>query len=401
MNSFFSKAKVFLSTRSATIALSFLGLYLLSSGVSLAIFSFVRKDEAASADIKTGRSRINLDLPKTEDCPLNGGMFTKVEGEIWEARRPVTAMIENHADSRPSSGLSKADVIYEIVAEGGITRFLAVYYCNTAAEEVKIAPVRSARIYFIDYAAEYGDKPIFMHVGGANDFSGSGDTVRDVRALEILEQMGWRTPRGNDFDTTYDSGFPVFWRNYERLDHPVATEHTMMASLDAAYEEAARRGLGAKDKKGVAWDKNFVSWKFIDDKPQTPSATDISFGFWDNKSDYDVNWQYDAANNRYLRFNAGVEQIDLEFKQPLFAKNVVILFAKERGPVDRNGHMFYTTVGTGKVLVFQNGSVVEGTWEKDSRQERTKFLDEDGKEISFVRGIIWIEVVPAGNNVSY
>ena len=401
MNNFLQKAKVFLSSKSATIALSFLGLYLLSSGVSLAFFSFVKKDEVVSTDIKKGRSRINLDLPKTEDCPLNGGMFTKVEREIWEARRPLTAMIENHTDSRPSSGLSKADVIYEIVAEGGITRFLAVYYCNTAAEEVKIAPVRSARIYFIDYAAEYGDKPIFMHVGGANDFSGSGDTTREVRALEMLEQMGWRAPRGNDFDTTYDSGFPVFWRNYERLDHPVATEHTMMASLDAAYEEAEKRGLGAKDKKGTAWDKNFVSWKFIDDKPQAEGTTSISFGFWDNKSDYDVNWQYDAANNRYLRFNGGSEQIDLEFKQQLFAKNVVILFAKERGPVDRNGHMFYTTVGSGKALVFQNGSVIEGTWEKDSRIGRTKFLDENGKEISFVRGIIWIEVVPAGNNVSY
>jgi len=401
MNNFFSKAKVFLSSKSATIALSFLGLYLLSSGVSLAFFSFVKKDEVASTDIKKGRSRINLDLPKTEDCPLNGGMFTKVEREIWEARRPLTAMIENHADSRPSSGLSKADVIYEIVAEGGITRFLAVYYCNTAAEEVTIAPVRSARIYFIDYAAEYGDKPIFMHVGGANDFSGSGDTTKEVRALETLEQIGWRTPRGNDFDTTYDSGFPVFWRNYERLDHSVATEHTMMASLDAAYEEAEKRGLGAKDKKGTAWDKNFVSWKFIDDKPQAEGATSISFGFWDNKSDYDVEWKYDATNNRYLRFNGGAEQIDLEFKQQLFAKNVVILFAKERGPVDRNGHMFYTTTGTGKALVFQNGSVIEGTWEKDSRIGRTKFLDENGKEISFVRGIIWIEVVPAGNNVSY
>jgi len=401
MNNFLQKAKVFLSSKSATIALSFLGLYLLSSGVSLAFFSFVKKDEVVSTDIKKGRSRINLDLPKTEDCPLNGGMFTKVEREIWEARRPLTAMIENHTDSRPSSGLSKADVIYEIVAEGGITRFLAVYYCNTAAEEVKIAPVRSARIYFIDYAAEYGDKPIFMHVGGANDFSGSGDTTREVRALEMLEQMGWRAPRGNDFDTTYDSGFPVFWRNYERLEHPVATEHTMMASLDAAYEEAEKRGLGAKDKKGTAWDKNFVSWKFIDDKPQAEGTTSISFGFWDNKSDYDVVWKYDAANNRYLRFNGGSEQIDLEFKQQLFAKNVVILFAKERGPVDRNGHMFYTTVGSGKALVFQNGSVIEGTWEKDSRLERTKFLDEDGREISFVRGIIWIEVVPAGNNVSY
>jgi len=76
MNNFFSKAKVFLSSKSATIALSFLGLYLLSSGVSLAIFSFVKKEEVTSSDIKKGRSRINLDLPKTEDCPLNGGMFT-------------------------------------------------------------------------------------------------------------------------------------------------------------------------------------------------------------------------------------------------------------------------------------------------------------------------------------
>lgn len=402
MNNYLAKLKVFLSSKSGTIALSFLGLYLLSSGVSLAIFSFLREGEGLTpGDIEESRSRINLNLPKTEECPLNGGKFTKIERDIWESHRPITAIIENHAESRPPSGLSKADVVYEIVAEGGITRFLGVFYCNTAAEEVKIAPVRSARIYFIDYAAEYGDKPIFMHVGGANDYSGSGDTARDVRALETLESIGWRVPRGNDFDTTYDSGFPVFWRNYERLDHAVATEHTMMSSLDEAYEEAAKRGLGAKDKKGVAWDKNFVSWKFADDKAQTATATDISFGFWDNKPDYDVTWKYDSANNRYLRFNDGSEHIDLETKEQLFAKNVVILFARERGPVDRNGHMVYTTIGTGKTLVFQNGVAIEGTWEKESLSDRTKFLDENDREITFVRGIIWIEVVPAGNEVSY
>lgn len=403
MNNLLQKAKVFLSTKSAVVALSFFGLYLLSTGVSLAIFSFLKGtgEEITSSDIKKGRSRINLDLPKTEECPLNGAKFSKVEREIWEARRPLTAVIENHADSRPPSGLSKADVIYEIVAEGGITRFLGVYYCNTAAEEVKIAPVRSARIYFIDYAAEYGDKPIFMHVGGANNYSGSGDTARDVRALETLEVVGWRVARGNDFDTTYDSGFPVFWRNYERLEHPVATEHTMMASLDAAYEEAEKRGLGAKDKKGIAWDKNFVSWKFTDDKPGSATATNISFAFWDNKPDYNVRWEYDAGNNRYLRFNNGSAHIDLENKEQLFAKNVVILFAKERGPVDRNAHMFYTTTGIGKALVFQNGESIEGTWEKDSRLKRTKFLEGSGREISFVRGTIWIEVVPNGNKVSY
>ena len=310
-------------------------------------------------------------------------------------------MIENHSESRPPSGLSRADVVYEVVAEGGITRFLSVFYCGAAAEDVEVAPVRSARIYFLDYAAEYGDRPLFMHVGGANDYSGSGDTARDVRALESLESMGWRVPGGNDLDTTYDSGYPIFWRNYERLGREVATEHTMMASLDAAYKEAEKRGFAAKDEDGVAWDNDFVSWKFADDKAQSPTAADISFGFWDNKDDYDVEWKYDSGNNSYLRFNDGKEYTDLTTKAQISAKNVVILFARERGPVDRNLHMFYTTTGTGEALIFQNGIAIEGTWKKTTRDSRTIFTDEKGKEISLVRGPIWIEVVPAGNSVNY
>ncbi|HLE16757.1 MAG TPA: DUF3048 domain-containing protein, partial [Syntrophales bacterium] len=326
---------------------------------------------------------------------------TKAERDIWEGRRPATVMIENHSESRPPSGLSRADVVYEAVAEGGITRFLSVFYCGAAAEDVQVAPVRSARIYFLDYAAEYGDRPLFMHVGGANDYSGSGDTARDVRALESLESMGWRVPGGNDLDTTYDSGYPIFWRNYERLGREVATEHTMMASLDAAYKEAEKRGFAAKDEDGVAWDNDFVSWKFADDKAQSPTATDISFGFWDNKGDYDVEWKYDSGNNSYLRFNGGEEYTDLTTKAQISAKNVVILFARERGPVDRNLHMFYTTTGTGEALIFQNGIAIEGTWKKTARDARTIFTDEKGKEINFVRGPIWIEVVPAGNSVNY
>ncbi|KKU12366.1 MAG: hypothetical protein UX19_C0002G0073, partial [Candidatus Woesebacteria bacterium GW2011_GWA1_45_8] len=110
------------------VVVSFLGLYLLSAGVSMAVFSFLAKEPSFDGGLGDGlagsRGRI-ADLPKTEECPINGGMFSKVEREIWESRRPITAMLENHADSRPASGLSKADVIYEAVAEGGITRFLA------------------------------------------------------------------------------------------------------------------------------------------------------------------------------------------------------------------------------------------------------------------------------------
>ncbi|HJX45715.1 MAG TPA: DUF3048 domain-containing protein [Patescibacteria group bacterium] len=397
--------KSFFSSKIFMVLVSFLGLYLLSAGASLAIFSYLKGGpslDIGGNGLKDTRSKINLDMPKTEECPINGGMFTKAEKSIWSERRPVAAMIENHADSRPPSGLSKADVVYEAVSEGGITRFLSIFYCGAAAEDVKIAPVRSARIYFINLAAGYGDKPIFMHVGGANDYGGTGETVKDARALELLETIGWRAPKGNDFDTTYDSAFPVFWRNYDRLDHTVATEHTMMASLDAAYEEAAKRGLGAKDSKGNLWNKNFTPWKFSDEKPSSnPSATQISFEFWSNKPDYNVIWKYDSKTNSYLRENGGKAYIDLETKTQLSAKNVIILFSKEKGPVDKNLHMLYTVIGTGKALVFQNGVAIEGSWEKTAINDMIVFKDNSGKEISFMRGNTWVEVVPSGNTIDY
>jgi hypothetical protein len=396
----------FFSSKKFMLILSFLGLYLFSAGTSWAIFSYIAGDTGSSFTsdgLESDRLKIE-GLPKTEECPINGMMHTEPERAIWETRRPIAAMVENHHDSRPPSGISRADVVYEAVAEGGITRFLTIFYCGAAADEVKIAPVRSVRVYYIDWASEYGEQPIFMHVGGANDYAGYGDTVKAARALELLETIGWRYARGNDFDTTYDSGFPVFWRNYERLDKQVATEHTMMASLDAAYEQAEKRGFTNVDEDGDEWDENYVSWKFTDDSPNSTKAEKISFTFWEDSQfdqQYFVDWMYDKSTNSYLRENAGEKHIDLEYDTQLSAKNVVVMFARERGPVDRNGHILYTTIGSGDALVFQNGDVINGTWEKESRTERTMFLDENGEEISFVRGPIWIEVLPKGNDVDY
>lgn len=400
-----NKISNFVSSKAFVTVLSFLGLYLFSTGVSWGVFSYLKEEPGVSlisGDAEKIRSRIDLGLPKTEECPINGGMFTKPEREIWEKRRPIVAIIENHAEARPQSGLSRADVVYEAVAEGGITRFASVFYCGAAAEDVEIAPVRSARVYFIDWAAEYGDRPIFMHVGGANDYSGYGDTVREARALELLETLGWRVPKGNDFDTTYDSGFPVFWRDYERLGRPIATEHTMVASLDKAYKQAEERGFTAKDQEGNRWDETFIPWKFMEDAPNSPpEATEISFNFWAGKPDYSVSWKYDAENNIYLRENGGKPHIDNETKMQLASKNVVILFVKETGPVDRNKHMLYTTIGKGDALIFQNGQVIEASWEKKGRTSRTRFYNKAGKEVSFVRGPIWIEAIPRGNKVNY
>lgn len=402
----------FLSSKHLMVLLSFLGLYLISAGTSWALFSYLKDEPRVSysfGDLSDTRSQIE-DLPKTEECPINGQMFTEPERAIWETRRPITVIIENHLDSRPLEGLHRADVVYEAVAEGGITRHLGVFYCGASREDVRIAPVRSARVHFITWAAEYGDNPIFTHVGGANNICGTcpggvklrGQVDPRVRAIEMLSDLGWRVPQGNDFDTTYDTGFPVLFRDPERLGHPIASEHTMVSMIDAIFEEAEKRGYAYEDSEGKDWDENFQSWNFTDEAPLgNPKASNVTFEYWSNNADYAVEWKYSPNSNTYNRFVGGVEARDLSSDEPFTAKVVIVQFVDETGPVDSEKHMFYKTIGTGDALIFQNGDVIEATWEKDDTTGRTIYFDEGGNELSLVRGQIWIHGVPTGNEVSY
>lgn len=378
------------------ILASLLGLYLLSTGVSFAAFSYLKTSPSpqllSPGEIGEKRAGIDPNAPKTEECPLNGKMYTEVEREIWQTRRPLGVMIENHEESRPQSGLSRADVVYEAVAEGGITRFLAVFYCGASAEEVQIGPVRSARTYYLDWISEYGDFPLYAHVGGANK-PGPTDALGQIR------QYGWDLY--NDLNQ-FSIGFPTFWRDYERLGRPVATEHTMYSTTDKLWKVAEERGLAYENELGETWSKNFIPWSFKDGSPATsPSVPEISFNFWEGYSAYRVTWKYDSSSNAYKRENAGTPHTDLNNNEQLEAANVVIMFTRERGPINELKHMLYGTTGSGQALIFQNGEVVEGTWSKASRTARTKFRDKEGREISFVRGPIWIEVVGIGTDVEY
>ena len=390
----------------------FLGLFLLSAGVSMAGFTFLTKDSPLSPSTsKTGGkvSRVDLTKPKTESCPINGAMFTKEEKEIWSKKRPMLAVVENHLDSRPQSGLSRADVVYEIVAEGGITRFLSVFYCGIADNDYIIGQIRSARVYFINYALEYGDRPLFVHWGGANNIDNnmpSGVKIKgqlDPRAdaYKLLEKVGWVNGRyGNDMNGATNTGYPALFTDDRRMS--LATEHQKVGSTDKIYEEAAKREFSFEDSEGNAWDENFKSWKFIEEKAlSTPKYSSVKFNFWDSMSGYDVEWKYDQTKNTYFRFNGGTEHKDLENSEQLTTKNVAIVYVKEEGPVDKEHHMLYTVTGEGKAIVFQNGDAIEGKWKKATATDRLKFVDSEGAEISFVKGQIWIEVLPIGNEVNY
>lgn len=393
---------------------SFVGLFLISIGISLLVFYLISPKQASNFVANVAKkSKINLNLPKTAECPINGEKFTQAEADIWNSRRPIVQMIENHQDARPESGLSRADVIYEAVAEGGITRFAAVFYCGASAEDVKTAPLRSARVYFVNMAAGYGTDPVFLHQGGANNFCSDcpggtkprGEIDPRVDAYGLLDKLGWRNGQsGNDMDGGFNIGFPIVVRDQYRLSStPALWEHSVVADLDLVWQEAAKRGFNYKDKSGTPWTQGFKKWTFQDGKSNSsPTASDIKFNFWTSMPGYDVEWKYDSSTNSYKRWNGGQPHIDWEFDKPqLTAKNVVIMFATETGPVDKELHLFYQVIGTGKAIIFQNGNAITGTWSKASALDREVFYDTNGKEIQMVRGVTWVEIVPAGNAVSY
>ncbi len=380
-------------------------LYLLSSALSFSAVKALSLDSANSDLIISptvitpisSKFKIDPSLPRDEGCPLNGEKFTKTEKNIWATRRPLGVMIENHKDSRPQSGLSYSDVVYEAVAEGGITRFLAIFYCLAAAQEAQLGPIRSARTYFIDFISEYGDKPLYVHVGGAN-------SPGPANALGQLDDYGWV---GINDINQFSVGFPTFWRDYDRLGREVATEHTMYSTTEKLWAYVAKkRKLTNVDNEGVAWDIKFIPYEFKEDAKfdARPESASLGFVFWKGYDDYSVQWNYDKKTNSYLRLTANEPLMDKDNNLQLSAKNVVILFMAEQNANDgyeNNAHLLYKNKGMGSAKVYQDGKIIEATWQKKDRISRLKLIDSrTGGEIKLNRGRIWFEVLPTGTKVN-
>lgn len=383
--------------RKLLLLLGGLGLYLVSTGISYAAFSFLRTPPAVelvsplSEEEKEG-AVIEISGPRTEACPLTGKKYTKQEKEVWEKRRPLAVMIENHEESRPQSGLAKADVIYEAVAEGGITRFLAIYYCDAAAFDVLLGPIRSARTYYLDWTMEYD--AAFVHVGG-----GACDASVDPRARALC-QIGQYGIKDIDQWGRF-GGYPYFWRDYDKLGRPVATEHTMHSTTAKLWEVTERAGYEPEDDEGIHWLDNFRAWRFKEDAKEKSEIDKITFDFWQGYQPYRVIWDYDQEKNEYRRSHGNGEHLDFNTQEQLTAKVIVIQKTKEIGPVDDHKHLLYQTAGSGELLVFQDGQVIKGKWVKEKKPSRTLFYDLKGREIELNRGRIWIEIVPTRSKIEY
>ena len=302
--------------------------------------------------------------------PLTGEMVSGKSAEAWKDVRPLAVMVNNHTDARPQSGLIYADLVYEIVAEGGITRLLPFYLSNIPE---KIGPVRSTREYYLVLVKELGDA-MLMHIGWS------------PQALEAIETWPVRS---------LGRGGGQFWRD---TSLNVATEHTAYVNGKDLLQLAMDLGWGGT--------REFRLWEFKNDKTgydSAPAATHVSIDFW-SKGDYSAVFKYDAGSNSYLRYlgydasDQPISHIDRETKEQIKVKNLVVQFVPENAIAgDDKNRLNYEFVGTGSALVFLDGKVINVTWTKDSRDDRTIFYDGNGQEIKFNRGKIWVSVVPDRN----
>jgi len=400
----------------------------LLTGISYYSFSYFLPAKTSAPSLQTSDTTgtpqkqtgvIVFSGPKTEVCPLNGQLYTKEEKNLWQKRRPLAVMIENHADARPQSGLQSADIVYEAVAEGGITRFMALYYCgilstSTAKNRYDVGPVRSARTYFLDLASEYADYPLYTHVGGANCSapsdpvtgrqSGPCTTNKKALAIEQISDYGWNN-KGTWSDLSqFSLPYKVCRREPERTGDERATEHTMYCSTTELWNVAESRGLtNITTINNKSWDKSFRSWSFTqkDVKSDNIDAATISFDFWGKNDNYSVSWQYDGSTNSYSRTNGNKPHLDFNTGSQLTTKNVVIQYAKVSRSIDIHMHNLYDIIGSGTGLIFRNGTKEDITWSKANRTSRTIYKDKAGKEINFVPGLVWVEILPINSAVNY
>lgn len=321
-----------------------------------ALYRHFRKPVPQPAQAKVVK-KIEPPKPTTEPSQLTG-----VQVDPALNKRPVTGiMIENSPDARPQSGLKDAGIVYEAIAEGGITRFLALFQ---EAQPDYIGPVRSVRPYYLDFLMPF-DAPI-AHIGGA------------PQALSDIKSFGVK-----DLDQFFNSG--GYWRISERFaPHNVYTSFAKIDAMNAA------KGWGGA---------TFTSFPRKSAAPlPTPTASSIDLSI--SGPLYNVHYDYDKAANSYKRSEAGAAHKDDKSGAQL-APNVVIALVVSRGIASDGQHTNYNLIGSEHMFVFQDGFKVEGTWSKAGRKDQFVFTGENGKPLALNPGQTWITLVDNSGSVTF
>lgn len=304
-------------------------------------------------------------LPVVKEIPIHVSEDEEVE-EVFPYYAPLTGIgsllpidqritmiiIENHSQARPQTGLDKADLVYEMLAEGGISRF-AAFYQSQYPETV--GPVRSIRPYFIRLSEGYD--AYIVHAGWSPE------------AQQIILKEKLPSINGLALEPTY------FWRVKDRK-----APHNLYTNFNHILAAAKKLNLREESK--------IPTFSFLKptDEINGENATNIKIRY---SSSYSVSYAYDENTQLYVRSMNGEVHRDAATNEALTATNVMVIMTKHK-VLDNEGRLFIDITSGGKGYLFQRGKAQEITWKN---VDGVIYPYKDGQQLSFYPGQTWVNVV--------
>lgn len=297
--------------------------------------------------------------------PLTGETVSEDKSDL----RPYCVMINNHPDARPPVGLSQASIIYEALAEGGITRMMAVF---NDVDGITIGSLRSARPYYISMAQAYD--AIYIHAGG------SEQAYSDIKSLGIDNMDGVRGSRAGEASSYY--------RDQNRINQGKAIEHTLFAdgtklASFAANNYDLKHASGYDTTYGLSFSDDAVS------QCSSGSTTDftVPYGY------YKTNFKYNAEKKCYNAYISGTEYTDGGNNSSIDLANVIVLNIPTQ-TIDSYGRQAMELTGSGTGYFFTGGKYVEINWSRADRADNFHYTLKDGTALNLSVGKTWISIAP-------
>lgn len=301
-------------------------------------------------------------------------------GEEWVNRRPVAIMLNNLKEALPQQGQSQADIIYEVLAEGGITRMLGVYQSLEGVG--KIGSIRSARPYYLELAL--GHDAVFIHAGG------SEDAYAKISQWGVAALDGVRGP----YMSNTENG-NLMWRDPERRKN-YSLEHTVVTTGESIIQRfAGYTNLRQEHKEGYVYEMAFAQ----DGTPAGgTSAAQITVPFSNYKTGV---FSYDADSGLYLVEEYGKPYVDGNTGEQVGVTNVVVIRTACRNTGDSLAHITVDLSSGGTGYFACGGKVIDLTWSKSYPDGQLYYKDLDGNPITFGTGHTYVCIVPTDSNVSF
>ena len=282
----------------------------------------------------------------------------------YENDRPVAVMFNNLKAAQPQLGISRADIIYEVPAEGGITRMLAVY--QTLENVETLGSIRSARPYYIELAL--GHDALYVHAGG------SPEAYQDLKSWKVDNMDG----------VNGGSDAKIFWRDAERrktMDY----EHTLVTSDEKILEYLSQGRFRTEHKEGYTYDQAFAE----DGTPANGApAADVTVKFSNYKTG---TFTYDPETRLYMAGQYGTEHIDGSTNEQVSATNVLVLRTSMK-VLDSAGRL-RVDLTSGKGTFFCGGKAVDIQWSKGDRNSPLVYKLADGTPLTLGQGRSYVCII--------